>query len=53
MTPAQGVEDVQPGVAIPGRPPVPFADTSASGHPRKKKPSKVEISKKMYYTTKR
>ena len=36
MTPAQGVEDVEPGVVNPGGSPLPLADTSASGHPNKK-----------------
>ena len=37
MTPVQGVEDVVPGIVNPGGPPVPPADTSAGGHPYKKK----------------
>ena len=37
MTPARGVEDVEPGIVNPGGPPLPPADTSAGGHPRKKK----------------
>ena len=36
MTPAQGVEDVVPGIVNPGGPPLPSADTSADGHPKKK-----------------
>ena len=37
MTPAQGVEDVVPGIVSPGEPPLPSIDTSMEGHPWKKK----------------
>ena len=37
MTPAQGVEDVVPGIVNPGEPPLPSTDTSVEGHPGKKK----------------
>ena len=37
MTPVQGVEDVEPGIVNPSGPPLPSADTSADGHPRKEK----------------
>ena len=33
---ARGVEDVEPGIVNPGGPPLPHADASAGGHPRKK-----------------
>ena len=36
MTPAQGVEDVVPGIVTPGGPPLPIVDTSTVGHPPKK-----------------
>ena len=36
MITAQGVEDVVPGIVNPGGPPLPSADTSADGHPKKK-----------------
>ena len=37
LTPAQGVEDVEPGIVNPGGSPVPFVDSSAGGHPKKVK----------------
>ena len=40
MTPARGVEDVKPGIVNPGGPPLPPADMSAGGHPRKKRKEK-------------
>ena len=40
MTPARGVEDVEPGIVNPGGPPLPPADASAGGHPREKKRGK-------------
>ena len=41
MNPAQGVQDVVPGVVIPGASPIPFADASANGHPNKKEKKSV------------
>ena len=35
MTPAQGGEDVEPRVVNPSGSPIPPADTSAGGHPKK------------------
>ena len=42
LTPAQGVEDVVPGIVNPGGPPLPSADMSADGHPKKKKKKNID-----------
>ena len=48
MTPAQGVDDVTPGIVNPGRPPVPLTDSSVGGHPLKKMfPLKIDFFKNL------
>ena len=49
MTPAQGVEDVVPGIVNPGGPPLPPADALAGGHPRKKRNGIARSTRRMFF----